>query len=177
MKGKGVDDNLFIIRGIINYAKYLGKELWLTNSMVLKKFLDSSWLEDCVNSFVRYKTPVADTDPILLTNLVKQGTVLGPVLNNCSLNKMSTNSTGCNFGSVQIKPMEFVDDIADNGRDKASATASNSVLEAIKHKMRISFSAEKCELLKINCNNSDGFKVNGIGIKVVESFPVSWRPF
>ena len=82
---------------------------------------------------------------------------------------MSTNSTGCNFGSIQIKPMEFVDDIADNGRDKASATASNSVLEAIKHKMRISFSAEKCELLKINCNNSDGFKVNGIGIKVVES--------
>ena len=81
MKGKEVDDNLFIIRGIINYAKYLGKELWLTNSMVLKKFLDSSWLEDCINSFVRYKTPVADTDPTLLTNLVKQGTVLGPVLN------------------------------------------------------------------------------------------------
>ena len=30
MKGKGVVDNLFIIRGIINHAKYQGKELWLT---------------------------------------------------------------------------------------------------------------------------------------------------
>ena len=65
--------------------------------------------------------------------------------------------------------MEFVDDIANPGRDKASAIASNSVLEAIQHEKRISFSAEKYELLKINCNNSDGFKVNGIGIKAVES--------
>ena len=189
MKGKGVLDNLFIIRGIINHAKYLGKELWLTFYDIEKCF-DSLWLEDCINSLwdmgvrndilsliylmnkearVTVKTPVGDTDPILLTNLVKQGTVLGPVLNNCSLNKMSTHSTGYNFGSVQLKPLEFVDDIADPSREKASAIASNSVLEAIQHEKRISFSAEKCELLKINCNNSDGFKVNGIGIKVVES--------
>ena len=47
--------------------------------------------------------------------------------------------------------MEFVDDIGDSGRDKANAIASNSVLEAIRHEKRISFSAEKCELLKINC--------------------------
>ena len=82
---------------------------------------------------------------------------------------MSTHSTGYNFGSVQIKPIEFVDDIADPSREKASAIASNSVLEAIQHEKRISVSAEKWELLKINCNNSDGFKVNGIGIKEVES--------
>ena len=41
---------------------------------------------------------------------------------------MSTHSTGYNFGSVQIKPVEFVDDIADPSREKASAIASNSVL-------------------------------------------------
>ena len=82
---------------------------------------------------VTVKTPVADTNTILLTNLVKQGTILGPVLNNCSLNKMSTHSIGYNFGSVQIKPTKFVDDIADPNREKASAIASNSVLEAIQH--------------------------------------------
>ena len=153
MKGKGVVDNLFIIRGIINHAKYLGKELWLTLYDIEKCF-DSLWLEDCINSLwdmgvrndilslidlmnkeagVAVKTPVGDTDAILLTNLVKQGTVLGPVLNNCLLNKMTTNSTGYNFGSVQIKPMEFVDDIADPSRAKPSAITSNSVLEAIQH--------------------------------------------
>ena len=30
MKGKGAVDNLFILRGIVNHANYLGKELWLT---------------------------------------------------------------------------------------------------------------------------------------------------
>ena len=61
---------------------------------------------------------------------------------------MSTHSAGYNFGSVQIKPMEFVDDIADASREKAGAIASNSILEAIQHEKRTSFSAEKCELLK-----------------------------
>ena len=75
---------------------------------------------------------------------------------------MSTHGTGYNFGSVQIKSMEFVDDIADPSRVKASPIA-------VQHEKRIPFSAEKYELLKINCNNSDGFKVNGIGIKVVKS--------
>ena len=186
MKGKGVVDNLFIIRGIINHTKCLVKELWLTLYDIEKCF-DSLWLEDCINSLwhmgvrndilsliylinkearMTVKTPVGDTDAILLTNLVKQGTVLGPVLNNCSLNKMSTHSTDYNSGSVQIKPMELVDDIADPSREKASAIASDSLLEAIQHEKRISVSAEKWELLKINCNNSDGFKVNGIGILI-----------
>ena len=65
--------------------------------------------------------------------------------------------------------MVFVGDIADPDRDKAYAIASNSVLEAIQHEKRIFFSVEKCELLKINGNNNDGFNVNGIGIEVVES--------
>ena len=100
MKEKGVVDNLFIIRGIINHAKYLCKELWLTFYDIEKCF-DGLWLEDYINSLwnmgvrsdilsliylmnkearMTVKTPVGGTDAILLTNLVKQGTVLGPVL-------------------------------------------------------------------------------------------------
>ena len=110
--------NLFILRGIINHANYLGKELWLTFYDIEKCF-DSLWLEDCINSLwdlgvkddvlcliylmnikatVTIKTPFGDTDPLFLSNFVKQGTVLGPVLNNCSLNKLSTDSIGYNFG-------------------------------------------------------------------------------
>ena len=29
-KGKGVVDNLFILRALLDHAKYLNKELWLT---------------------------------------------------------------------------------------------------------------------------------------------------
>ena len=170
MKGKGVVDNLFILRGIINHANYLGKELWLTFYDIEKCF-DSLWLENCINSLwdlgvkddvlcliylmninvtVTIKTPFGDTDPLFLSNFVKQGTVLGSVLNNCSLNKLSTDSIGYNFGSVQIKSMEFVDDLEDPNGDKQSAQASNAILQVIQHEKLLTFSAEKCELLKIN---------------------------
>ena len=44
IKGKGVLDNLFILRGIMDHANYLGKELWLTFYDIEKCF-DSLWLK------------------------------------------------------------------------------------------------------------------------------------
>ena len=45
--------------------------------------------------------------------------------------------------------MEFVDDLADPNRGKQSALISNAVLETIQHEKGLTFSAEKCELLKL----------------------------
>ena len=45
MKGKGVVDNFFIIRGVIDHALYLGKELCIT-FFDIEKCFDSLWLED-----------------------------------------------------------------------------------------------------------------------------------
>ena len=78
--------------------------------------------------------------------LLNKEQFLGLLLNNCSLNKLSTESIGYNFGSVQIKSVEFVDDLADPDRDKQSTLASNAVLQAIQHEKRLTFSAQKCEL-------------------------------
>ena len=51
-QGKGVVDNLFILRGIIDHAKYLGRELWLTFYNIEKCF-ERLWLEDCINFTVK----------------------------------------------------------------------------------------------------------------------------
>ena len=112
--------------------EYLNKEL-LIAFYDLEKCSDSLWLEDCINSLwalgvkddtlfliylmnteasVTIKTPMGDTCPLILSNLVKQGTVLGPLLNNYSLDRFSKESFGYNFGSVGIQALEFVDDIA-----------------------------------------------------------------
>ena len=63
--------------------------------------------------------------------------------------------------------MEFVDDFSDPNRDKQSALASNAVLEAIQLEKRLTFSAEKCELLKIHFNSKHetSLKVNGWSMK------------
>ena len=56
-QGKGVADNLFILRGIIDHPKYLEWELWLTFYETEKCF-HSLWLEDCINSV--WENGVAD---------------------------------------------------------------------------------------------------------------------
>ena len=38
------------------------------------------------------RTPFGDCNPIFVENIVRQGTVLGPVLNNCSLDKVCHES-------------------------------------------------------------------------------------
>ena len=64
--------------------------------------------------------------------------------------------------------MEFVDELADPNRDKQSAVASNVVLPAIQHEKRLTFPAEKCELLKINSKDDTCLKVNGRSMKQVD---------
>ena len=66
--------------------------------------------------------------------------------------------------------MEFVDDIADPNSDRNSAIASNRIIEQIQHEKRISFSFEKCELLKMNSKAKQGnIMVNGENIKTVDT--------
>ena len=43
VKGKGVADNLFILRGMIDHSKYLGKELWITFYDIEKCFEVYGW--------------------------------------------------------------------------------------------------------------------------------------
>ena len=48
-KNKGVVDNLFLLKALIDHSKYMDKQLWLTFYEIEKCF-DSLWLEDCMNS-------------------------------------------------------------------------------------------------------------------------------
>ena len=66
-----------------------------------------------------------------------------------SLNKLQTDSIGYNFGSVQIKSVESVDDLADPNRDKQSALASNAVLEAIQHEKQLVSPLRNVNCLKL----------------------------
>ena len=47
VKSKGVVDNLFVLRELIDYSNYLANELWITFYGTGKCF-DSLWLEDCI---------------------------------------------------------------------------------------------------------------------------------
>ena len=49
VRGKGIVDNLFVLRGLIDHSNHLAKELWITFYDIQKCF-DSLWLEDCINA-------------------------------------------------------------------------------------------------------------------------------
>ena len=139
------------------------------------------WLEDCINSWwengvkddtlslIYYlnekanvavaKTPFGETGPLSFMNIVKQGTILGPVLNNLSLDRVCNESYGHHSGSVEIRSLKFVDDITDPNSDKNSALTSNRIIEQIQHEKRISFSFDK----------QGNVMVNGENIKLVEA--------
>ena len=108
----------------------MGKELWIS-------FYDTEeclWLEDCINSLwdcgvqnnilyliyllnrnadIIVETPFGGIEAFTILNLVKQGTVLGPILNNCSLGEISDSGQNYEYGEVKISTLEFVHYIAD----------------------------------------------------------------
>ena len=69
---------------------------------------------------------------------------------------------------MNIKPLEFVDLLADRNDSLTSADASNSVIEQIQFEKRLKFPAKKCELLAIGSDDA-GYTlgVNGRTIKHV----------
>ena len=117
-KGKGVVDNLFVLRGIFYHSVYLNKATFIT-FYDIEKCVDSLWLEDCINTLwengvqddaicliyllnakasVTMNTPFGRAPVFELKHIVKQGTVLGPILNNCSLDTICRDVQGSKWG-------------------------------------------------------------------------------
>ena len=96
--------------------------------------------------------------------------MLGPILNNCSLDRICKEGNGYQFGQVNIKLLEFVDDLADPNHSSMSAHVSNSVIEQIQFEKRLKFSAKKCELLAIGSDDAGyTLDINGRTIKHVST--------
>ena len=78
-------------------------------------------------------------------------------------------SHGYFLGSVEIKPIEFLDDITDPNEGQLSAQMKNNkIIEHIQREKRLMFSEEKCELLKVNSKAGDAtIQVNGKSVKTV----------
>ena len=128
MSRERVTDNLFLMRDVIDRAKYLEQEVWFTFYDIEKCF-DGLWLADCLNSLWRnsvqsdilyllhlinkrsnitIRTSFDNTYPFLAEEIVKQSTVLGAIPNNCSLDDECKEEKGYQYETVELKPLEFV---------------------------------------------------------------------
>ena len=161
----------------------------------IEKCFDSLWLEDCINSLyengvkddifdliyrlnqraeIVVRTPFGDTDPFVvnINNLVRQGTVLGPILNNCSLDQICKEGKSYQNGNIQLKPLEFVDDIADPSDGYCQTEQSNLVISSILEHKKSTLAAEKCKILQfgITKSHSSSLAIDNDNFEVVSNF-------
>ena len=97
------------------------------------------------------RTPFGNTSSFTTNSLVKQGTSLGPILNNCSLGEVCAHSNNYQYGTAEIKLLEFVDDIADANDGSSQALASHKIITDIMERKRLKL----FKLLRINGGKSD----------------------
>ena len=72
---------------------------------------------------------------------------------------------------MQIKSLEFVDDIADLNFGNADAVLSNDIICNIQRRKRLKFSTEKCKFLKVNGKgNGDTISISGEKVEIKTSF-------
>ena len=89
----------------------------------------------------------------------------------CSIDDFSKSSCPYYFGTTRIKSLEFVDDIADLNDDMISAQVSYKFMENMQDQKRLTFSADKCQLLRINpkpYSVGASLTVNNAQVKKVE---------
>ena len=77
------------------------------------------------------RTLFGNTESFTIDSLVKQGTSLGPILNNCSLDEVCAHCDSYQYGTVEIKTLEFVDDIADANNGSPQALHSDKIITNI----------------------------------------------
>ena len=143
---------------------YMGEKFNPSKESSYLQYLDANNLYGWVMSQPFGRAPVFE-----LKHIVKQGTVLGPILNNCSLDTICRDGSGYQMGHTVIKPMEFVDDLAGPNHNIQSDSASDQIIEQIQHEKQLKFSSRKCELLVIGqVEDQCNLEVNNTTIKQVQ---------
>ena len=117
---------------------------------------------------ITFRTLFENTESFEICNLVKQGAhpylIIAPWMR-------FVQTFGHNMSTVEIRAMEFVDDLADPNNGYFEVLKSNQTTSSIQKRKRLTFSAEKCKILKINStDNSNSLFLSGIKLEADPQF-------
>ena len=169
---RGAPDNVFLFRACIDHHKFTKRPLFVT-AYDFEQAFDSLWLEDCILSLeklgiekeylqiiynmnkqavVTVQTPFGVTSKFVTDPIVKQGTVLGPVLCSSSTGEYSEENVGVCMGTINIPSLLYVDDIIDltSSMEDCIEAHKNAILFG--RKKKIKYSGTKCYCMVLNTN-------------------------
>ena len=166
-------DNVMLATAIIEKNRYLKTNTYLVLTDAEKCF-DKLWLmdgvcelwrcgtdvRDCVmikrlneKANIVVKTPVGDTDPFTMTDIVRQGSVYGPQICIASMDKINSigRDAGTHYGpDLLIRAVVFVDDVSGMGKIKmANNLIYNCSLMEERKKMTFNNKQGKTEYMVI----------------------------
>ena len=175
IKHRSITDHVFTIMAIIERNKYLGRNTYLTFADAVKCF-DKLWLQDGLTELWKKGTPPADvamvyqmnkkaravvdcpagkTKEIHLENVVRQGTVYGPLICAASTDRINTISEKIvtNYGpNLEIQALIFVDDIASAGDHICSMKTINAC-RRLETEKKFTFNLKKSGVLVVKTGN------------------------
>ena len=191
--GKSGADNLFLLRSSIDHCKFMNESLYVTTYDFRQAF-DSLWLEDCLlvlqklgvekyilklihemnkKAIVQIKTPYGLTTPVDVTDIVKQGGVLGSPLCSATTAEYCEKNKGICLGNATIASLAFVDDIADLSTTFQDAIESHKNALTFASKKKLQLAPEKCYIMLLNNANKTGkvpkLEIDGGVVKEVQS--------
>ena len=165
-------DIMFLLYGVIDHAKYLNKQLYLTFYDYSTCF-DSLWLEDSMITLwelgvrselfalifklneeakIQVKTPFGLTNPFECSRIVKQGSVLSSNLCSASTAQVCdyNNQGGFYTGTFVVNDLLYVDDTTDINDDINETDLSHQEVVNFSKCKRLAINNTKCALLAIN---------------------------
>ena len=187
---RSASHQLFLVRACVDHAKYLKISIFIT-LYDFKQCFDSMWLEDSLISLkeigigteilaiiqklnetsdIVVSTPVGNCREFTANNIVKQGTVLGPILCSASTAECCTEhrSGGVSIGSTVIRSLAYVDDIMDINEGTEEATTSHETVLKFTNKKRLELSWKKCAVIPINASKNSEMPVLYVDEKAIK---------
>lgn len=173
--GKGAPDNLFLLRSSIDHSKYMNRSIYITTYDFRQAF-DSLWLQDCVlvlrklgvenyilkliyemnkKAVVQIKTPYGLTEPLDVTDIVKQGGILGSPMCSATTAEYCEQNKGISIGNATIASLAFVDDIADVSDSFEDALNSHKNALEFASRKKLQLAPDKCFIMLIKQRNKE----------------------
>lgn len=167
---KGAADDLFLLRSSIDHSKYINKSIYVTTYDFRQAF-DSLWLQDCIlvlrklgvekyilkliyemnkKAVVQIKTPYGLTEPFDVTDIVKQGGILGSPMCSATTAEYCEQNKGISMGNATIASLAFVDDIADISTSFEDAINSHKNALEFAERKKLQLAHDKCFIMLIN---------------------------
>ena len=170
-KNHGIDEQVFILRAVIEYYKYLKAILYIEtfdlekcfDKMVLLNIMNDLWRKDIrgriykniynVNSYAEAKviTAVGETEYFHIEEILKQGSVLATQLAAMHTDTISTmlesEGLGVQYGMLFIPLLIFQDDVLKFEQNSTNLQKSNIIFEHFQNINRMKYHETKTMIL------------------------------